>query len=1676
MINRIIYFFLHHKLVTVLLTIGLIAWGLAVAPFDIAPDFLPRDRVAVDAIPNLGENQQIIYTEWPGRSPQDIDDQITYPLSTALLGIPGVKSIRSSSIFGASTIYLIFEEDIEFYWSRSRILEKLSSLPPGTLPDNVNPSLGPDATALGQVYWYTLEGRNPETGAPTGGWDPQELRSIQDFYVRYGLSTTPGVAEVAGIGGFEKEYQIELDPEKLRVYNVTISEVMQAVRKSNQEVGARTLEYNRAEYLIRGLGYISSIEDLEKSAVKASGYTPVLLGDIAHITTGPAPRRGGLDKMGQEAVGGVVVARHGSNPMNVIEELKEKIEEIEPGLPSKTLEDGTVSKVNIVPFYDRSGLIQETLGTLEEALSLQVLISIIVILLLVLNIRASVLISGLLPFGVLITFIAMKLFDVTANIVALSGIAIAIGVMIDIGVIITENIVQHLKSPNGRSIKKIVYEATAEVSSAVLTALATTVISFLPVFTLQYEEGKLFHPLAFTKTFALIAAMIIGLIVIPAAAHFLFSLKAGKNTARRAWNVLLGLVGIALIFYITWVGVLLLTLSIVNLVKPSVPQRFAYLYDFLSPLIIAGTVAFLLAEIWLPLGADTSISGNTIFVLLVIASIIGSMMVLIWFYEDILRFFLAYKTLFLIFIASILIFGLMSWRGFGAIFGFVADSSEKIGINLRETSLWEAANERFPALGEEFMPPLDEGSFLLMPTTMPHSGIEENLEVIRQLDQRIYNIPEVEGVVGKWGRVNSALDPAPISMFENIINYKPEYKVDENGRRTRFKVDEEEEFVKDENGELIPDPDGQYYRNWREHIQSPDDIWHEIQQATNLTGLTSAPKLQPIQTRQVMLSTGMRASMGIKLSGPDLATLEEASMDFERVLKGVSSIQSSSVFADRVTGKPYLEIDIDREAIARYGLGVADVHQTIQTALGGMPLSTTVEGRERYDIRIRYARDFRESPEQIGRLLIDAPGGARVPLEELADITYRRGPSMIKSEETFLSAYIIFDPKEGVAEASAVQDARSHIEEQIEKANLEIPKGVSYKFAGNYENQVRAEKRLMIVIPISLALIFLLLYFQFKEVSLALMAFMGIAVAFSGGFIMIWLYGQGWFLDFSIAGNNFREVFQISEIKLSVAIWVGFISLFGIATDDGVLMGTFLKQSFRNQQPTTKAEVRDAVVTAGKKRIRPAMITTATAIIALLPVLSSTGKGSDIMVPMAIPTFGGMLLQILTVFTVPVLFALMKENTISKNTKDMNKNNTWLSSLMKKWLPVVLVLITGTTLAQPTLNEYKELAAQNNPGLKSTFKSYHAALEQTEQVSALPDPTLMFGFFITPVETRVGPQFGRLSYTQMFPWFGTLSAKEAVAASRAQAAYHAFVSDRNKLYYDVEKTWNEMYILGQSIDLMKQNISFVKSFRQVAEARSSSGSASMVDVLRAEMEINVLEEKLQALYDRKKPLKTRFHSLVSDTSALSLPDTIHLDTLNAEKFLSLRDSMHAQNPGLQKIRSQQEAWQQEEKVSKKMSYPEISAGLDYIITRPRTDMEMPDNGQNAIMPRIGVSIPLYQKKYKAMQQQASFMQEAMENQYSDQQQKLNTGLEEAIQEYRKASREIELYRAQSKLARQALDIMTATYTTGEQDFEELLRMERKLLDFQLELISAQAKRNNTIAKISMLTGATNRAH
>ena len=1245
-VDRLIRFCLEQKLVVILLMLLIVGWGTLVAPFNWDDSALlrdlPRDPVPVDAIPDIGENQQIVFTEWRGRSPEDIDDQISYPLTVSLLGIPNVKSIRSYSVFGFSSVYVIFDDEVDFYWSRSRVLEKLNSLPAGTLPEGVTPVLGPDATALGQVFWYTLEGRDQQ-GNPTGGWDLHELRTIQDWTVRYALLGADGVSEVASIGGFVKEYQIDVDPDAMRGYGVTLDQVFKAVRESNIDVGARSIEINKAEYLVRGLGFIESLEDIENIAILARRDSPVLIRDIAHVTEGPAIRRGVLDVAGAEAVGGVVVTRYGDNPMRVIQNVKDKIADIAPGLPERVLPDGTLSKVTIVPFYDRTELIEETLGTLNEAIGLQVLVTIIVVVLMLMHLRSSILISAMLPLAVLMTFIGMKVFGVDANIVALSGIAIAVGTIVDMGVVLCENIVRRLEEANETDSRlEVIYRASAEVGSAVLTAVLTTVVSFLPVFTMEAAEGKLFKPLAYTKTFALIASIIIALTLLPPLAHMLFAWRIRASAIRQILGGIVAVTGLVIGFFgFIIAGLVVCGFGAFWVVQPYLPRTVARPVQWGANVAAVIVVFIALVNTWEPLGPELGFSRNAVF----IGVAVGGLLLVFWLfrlaYPWLLSWALRNKLAALLPPALLVILGLTIWLGFNRTWGWLPESvrsNEKV-VEVAHT---------FPGLGREFMPALDEGAFLYMPTTMPHASIGESLDVLQTLDMAIAAVPEVDEVVGKIGRVESPLDPAPISMVETIITYHSEYRLYDNGQRMRFAYDEgADEFIRDDAGELVPDDDGRPFRQWREHIESPQDIWDEIVAAAEIPGTTSAPKLQPIETRIVMLQSGFRAAMGVKVFGPDLDTIESFGLKLEEILKEVPSVEPAAVFAERIVGKPYLEIDIDRERIARYGISIGTVQNIIEVAIGGKPLTTTVEGRERYPVRVRYMRELRDSIESLGDILVPAPitnGQSRqIPLRELADINYVRGPQMIKSEDTFLVGYVLFDKRSGFAEVDVVEDARALIESKIADGTLTVPAGVSYAFAGSYENQVRASKRLSIILPLALAIIFLLLYFQFRSPLTSLIIFLGVFVAWSGGFLMIWLYGQPWFMDFTIFGENMRDVFQITPINLSVAVWVGFLALFGIATDDGVVMATRLKQSFSESKPQTIEEIRAATLAGGKLRIRACLMTTATTVLALLPILTSTGRGSDIMIPMAIPSFGGMLVELLTLFVVPVLFCAVQE-------------------------------------------------------------------------------------------------------------------------------------------------------------------------------------------------------------------------------------------------------------------------------------------------------------------------------------------------------------------------------------------------------------------------------------------------
>jgi Cu(I)/Ag(I) efflux system membrane protein CusA/SilA len=716
-------------------------------------------------------------------------------------------------------------------------------------------------------------------------------------------------------------------------------------------------------------------------------------------------------------------------------------------------------------------------------------------------------------------------------------------------------------------------------------------------------------------------------------------------------------------------GVILLLVALYNAFKQSLPAAIKSHADLAVNLMAILTVGIILTSHWMPLGPGKGTARNIILVAALIGGLLTFFRVFQIYYPKILGWCLQNKRVFLAAPVTVILLAIIMWLGVEKVFAFTPQFA-------RNNRLWTAATKTFPGFGKEFMPPLDEGSFLYMPSTMPHASIGETLDVLQLQDAAFQSIPEIDSVVGKLGRAETPLDPAPVSMIETVINYKPEYILDKDGHRLRFKYDRKTKiFARDENGDLIRDRKGKPFRQWRDHIITPDDIWNEIVKAGEIPGTTGAPKLQPIATRLIMLQSGMRAPMGIKVKGPSLEAIDKVGLDLERLLKEVPTVKSQAVIADRIVGKPYLEIDIDRNAIARYGIHIRQVQDVIEVAIGGKTITTTIEGRERFGVRVRYLREMRDSIENLGKILVPGANGVQIPLIQLAEIKYVKGPQSIKSEDTFLIGYVLFDMKSGNAEVDVVEDCQEYFSEKeqifasaFEEASksaaaqgrsltqqeiddlpgLNLPEGVSYTFAGNYENQIRAQKTLMLAIPMALFLIFLILYFQFKSVLTTFLVFSGIGVAWAGGFIMIWLYSQNWFLDFSVFGENFRDLFQVHPINISVAIWVGFLALFGIASDDGVVMCTYLQQSFAGHNLESVDVIRNDVIRAGTRRIRPCLMTTATTILALIPVLTSTGRGSDIMVPMAIPSFGGMTIEILTMLVVPVLYCAIKEAQLKK--------------------------------------------------------------------------------------------------------------------------------------------------------------------------------------------------------------------------------------------------------------------------------------------------------------------------------------------------------------------------------------------------------------------------------------------
>ncbi len=1155
MIARLIRFCLDLPSIVLLLAAGLVGGGI-----------YAMSEIHVDAIPDIGEKQVIVFAEWPGRSPQDVEDQVTYPLATGLTGTPGVKTIRSMSGFGFSMVFLVFRDEIDFYWARSRALERMDVVQ-GQLPEGVQARLGPDATALGQVYFYTLEGE---------GFDLGELRTIQDWYLRYPLQAVEGVSEVAAIGGYVQQYQIDLDPDRMRSTGISFEEIDRAVRRSNLDVGAKVIERNGLEYFVRGTGFVKGIADLEAIVVRERDGTPLRLRDVATVQLGPDFRRGALDKAGTEAVGGVVTVRFGENPRAVIDRVKERLHQLETAMPSKTLSDGRVVRPRVVPYYDRSELIDETIDTLRSAVTEQLLVVAFVVFFFLLHLRTSGAILATMPLALAVAFLGMWLVGVDANIMSVAGIAIAIGDVTDMGIIMAENIFRRLTTaPPGKSRREVVYEGAVEVGEAIWSAVSNTLVSFLPVFALTDQEGKLFRPLAYTKSFAIVASFVLAITVVPVICLYLLRDWKISRTKALAWALVVG--GAAA--------------AVARRYLPSdlVPGGFAGGWPVaLGVGFMAGAALYaVLRERMRP--SDENPVSRGIFAA----------------YEPTLRWILRHKAVFLAIPSAIVLLGFTIWLGFERLGGPVIDGLEAVGIRARGSHAHVALRHAFPGLGREFMPPLDEGSLLFMPSLLPAGSLTETLDVMAIQDRAIASIPEVEHVVGKLGRTDSPLDPAPITMLETVIMLRPE---------STWRTVQEERFWRD-----WPESTHGILRRFFPDVRrlSKDELLAELQSKTEMPGVLPS-WLQPIQTRLVMLQTGFRAMMGIKVYGRSLEDIEAAGLAMERVLRDVPG--AVDIVADRIVGKPYVEIAIDREALGRYGLLIEDVQAIIEQAIGGENVSTTVEGRERYPIRIRYPRDRREELDALGDVLVTARSGAQIPLATVADVRLTVGPSEIKGENGSLVGYVTLNTR-GRDEVSVVEDAEALLRARVADGSLILPAGIHWEWGGQFENQVRSTNRLLVLVPLCLLLDLILLYFAFRKWWIALLCFAAIPVSACGGFLML----LGW------------------DVNLSVAVWVGFIALFGVAEDDAVVMSTYLKQLFDERKPDSIQAIRDTVVEAGLKRIRPCLMTTATTVIGLMPLFATQGRGSDVMQPMAIPSVGGMAVQLITLFVTPCVYCAVEE-------------------------------------------------------------------------------------------------------------------------------------------------------------------------------------------------------------------------------------------------------------------------------------------------------------------------------------------------------------------------------------------------------------------------------------------------
>jgi Cu(I)/Ag(I) efflux system membrane protein CusA/SilA len=1133
--------------------------------FVIAGGILAMMNTPLDAIPDLSDVQVIIYTEYPGQAPQVVEDQVTYPLTTAMLSVPFAKVVRGYSFFGYSFVYLIFEDGTDIYWARSRVMEYLNFVS-GRLPEGVTPSLGPDATGVGWVYEYILQDTTGET-------DLAELRSLQDWFVRYELTAVPGVSEVASIGGFVKQYQVEVDPNKLASYGISIKNIRTAIQRSNKDVGGRLLEMGETEFMVRGRGYIQSLEDLGLIAVSVDDRgTPILLRDVATLQIGPELRRGILEWNGEgETVGGIVVMRYGENAREVIQRVKEKLADLEKGLPPG---------VEIVTGYDRAALIERAVNTLKTKLTEEMIVVALVCIVFLLHFRSAFVAIFTLPVGILMSFLIMYPFGINANIMSLGGIAIAIGVMVDAAIVMVENAHKHLERDRGsKSHTRIIMEASKEVGPALFFSLLIITVSFLPVFSLMEQSGRLFRPLAYTKTTAMAASSILAITIIPVLMTFFvkehpIDPEQSRTDKIRIWILALAgpplavlVPGIAGVNLPDWSLVLALGLSVFFGIC-LFPQKI--LHENANPL-----------------------------------------------------------NRFLIRMYRPVITGVLKWRRLTLVAAFVA-----VAVT------WYPMTRA----GTEFMPPLNEGDLLYMPTTLPGISITKARELLQQTDKIIQRFPEVKTTLGKVGRAETSTDPAPLSMIETVIMLRPqvEYEIIDTPRFFSdwpgwLKQPLTWIWPEQKTGRILHEwrkkQIDRFYAGWPGWLAAPlamilpeeryitmQELIDDLDAAVKFPGLTNAWTM-PIKTRIDMLSTGIKTPVGIKIMGPDLAILADLGEQIEALLREKQG--TLSVFSERVTGGNYLDFTINREQIARFGLQVQDVQDIITTAIGGMNVTHTIEGLERYPVNLRYNRGFRDNIDTLRRVLVPTPTGAQVPLVQLADIAVRKGPAGIKSENARKTAWVFVDIK-GMDLGTYVNQAKRLVDE-----NITLPTGYSLVWSGQFEYMEKARKTLNIIIPATLVLIVILLFMHFHNITEVVIVMVSLPFSLVGGFWLIYLLGY----------------------NLSVAVGVGFIALAGLATETGIVMLVYLDEVFRrrtaNGQMTSLSDLHAAIVEGAVERVRPKIMTVATTLIGLLPIMYGTGAGSQIMKRIAAPMVGGLLTSaVMTLVIIPVIYHFWRSRHI----------------------------------------------------------------------------------------------------------------------------------------------------------------------------------------------------------------------------------------------------------------------------------------------------------------------------------------------------------------------------------------------------------------------------------------------